>query len=64
VRQAAVVAISHSYNFHPWNAQGNLGIFLAFAARADERNLNMIVGRHRPGSFCLHGGQRMQPWSQ
>ena len=56
VLEAAVVAIRHGNELHAGNLQRNLGISLALTAGADQRDLNMIVGRNRLGRFGLNFG--------
>jgi hypothetical protein len=49
MREPAVIAVGDSNKFHARNLYGGLGVSLALNAGADERELNMIVGRNRAG---------------
>jgi hypothetical protein len=61
VLEPAVVTIRHGNELHPGNLRRrNLGISLALATGADQRDLNMIVGRYRLGRFGLSLGQQMR----
>ena len=59
VLEPAVVAIRDGNELHPGNLHRNLGISLALTTGADQRDLNMIVGRYRLGRFGLSFGQQM-----
>ena len=64
VREAAVVAVGHGNQLDARNLHGDLGVSLALAARADQRDLDVIVGGHRLGRLGLHGGERVDSCAQ
>ena len=52
-RQPAVVAVGHRHQLHAGHLQRDAGIVLPLAARANQRNLNVIVrGDGCAGSSC------------
>ena len=44
VLQPAVVAVGHGHQLHAGNLHGGLGVALSLPARADQRDLDVIVG--------------------
>ena len=56
VGEAAVVAVGHGDQLDARNLHGDFGVALALAACADERDLDVIVGRDWLGRL-LHGGE-------
>ena len=64
VDEAPVIAIRHGNQLDAGNLERDGRIALALAAGSDERNLNMVVRRHRPRCLACDGGQRMQPRAQ
>ena len=45
--EPAVVAVGHGDQLHAWNLQRDSGISLPLPAGANQRDLNMVVSRHR-----------------
>jgi hypothetical protein len=64
VLETAVVAIGDGYKLDAGNPQRDLGVALSLAARADERNLDMIVGGNGPALSTFKPGQSMEPRAQ
>ena len=58
VLQPAVVAIRDGDELHAGNLHCNLGVSLALATGADQRDLNMIVGCDRWGRFGLSSASK------
>ena len=61
VLQPPVIAIGHSHQLHAWHRHRRLCVELPLPTRTDQRNLNMIVCRHRRRLFRLLDRQRMHP---
>jgi len=64
VNEAAIVAVGDGHQLDAGHLERRLGIALALAARADERDLNAVVGGDRAACFAGHGGQGMEPRTQ
>ena len=59
VIEAPLVAVGHRDQLHSWNLDRRLRVAHALAARPDQRDLDMIVGRDWSGRRLLRGSKHV-----